>query len=517
MQKIVSFLKKDKIIYLLLLIIVLVDRVLVLENFNFKYVGSDDLIFWQSATDYMRGIFHEPYFYGQNYNFMLESFFAIPFLKLGVPYNYAFPIASSIVSLFPFFLFSGVLFKRGYVVESMFFLLIPIMLPIEYGMICSNTRGMISGLFFTGFYIFPLLNPGKKSSWIITVLSLSLGYICNPNSLVFSFPICIYLFLKNYKRFSFYWINLLFVIPILLIEFFAKRFYVQHTEYIVSWAWTLNYSLNLALENFQRLDNFFCYLAPLTWSSGWLILFVILIVGVFLLKKDWRKGLSVVLGVIFIFSTLGINKVNDYINTVFFSSNRMYLGIPMFLGLTFFWGKEFFTAKDKYFKFAFIIIAISTFCIKTSLFPVVIKNHTEKTNYGSVGIKPIKELTCNCSKLDYISRTNNIDLILFTPNWKINVPSLEFYNYGCPLLFKNFPKTMMSVYERRTWVYLEEKSKIRKNILIYGLEIDSTLIRKQLDYKILSNDPPILIIKNNSMKTEALSKFLNIELKRNGY
>src|ERR1017187_1636779 len=107
--------KRDKIIYLSLFILVVLDRILLLNYFNFKYVGSDDLIFWQSATDYMHGVFHEPYFYGQNYNFMLESFFAIPFLKLGIPYHYAFPIVSSIVSLFPFFLFSSILFKRGFV------------------------------------------------------------------------------------------------------------------------------------------------------------------------------------------------------------------------------------------------------------------------------------------------------------------------------------------------------------------------------------------------------------------
>jgi hypothetical protein len=220
MKKVMVYLKNDRNIYLILLFLVFLDRALLLINFNFVFAGSDDMTFWQGASDYMRGIFHEPYFYGQNYNFMLESVMAIPFLICKVPYNYALPIATSITSLFPFVLFSKILLKKGFVIESFFFVLIPLLLPIEYGILNSITRGFVSGLFFIGFLIFPLLQPEKKNSWLIASLAVALGYIFNPNSLVFSFPVCLYLLFVNFRRFSFYWIFLLAAIPILFIEYF---------------------------------------------------------------------------------------------------------------------------------------------------------------------------------------------------------------------------------------------------------------------------------------------------------
>src|SRR6187551_3355709 len=150
-QKVSSFLNRNKIVFLLLSGLVLADRILLLINFSFRYTGSDDLIFWQAATDYMHGIFHEPYFYGQDYNFMLESVFAIPLLALGIPHYIALPVSSAFISLFPFFFFARILYKRNYLIESFVFLVIPLLLPIEYGILTSVTRGFVSGLFFSAF------------------------------------------------------------------------------------------------------------------------------------------------------------------------------------------------------------------------------------------------------------------------------------------------------------------------------------------------------------------------------
>jgi len=58
--------------------LVIISRILTLTEFSFKYTGSDDVIFWQTAMDYSKGIFHEPFFYGQNYNYALESIIAVP-------------------------------------------------------------------------------------------------------------------------------------------------------------------------------------------------------------------------------------------------------------------------------------------------------------------------------------------------------------------------------------------------------------------------------------------------------
>ena len=388
------YLQKDRAVFLLSLLIVLIDRFLLLENFNFNFVRSDDMIYWQSATDYMKGVFHEPYFYGQNYNFMLDSIFAIPLIKLNIPYSIAFPIVSSLISLFPFILFAGILFNKGHKIEAIFFTLIPLLLPIEYG-ILNSICGFSSGLFFAGFFVFPLLKPFSKSSWFIAALAVSLSYICNPSSLVFSIPICVYLFLINFRRLSFYLINIATVIPILSIEYFAKRFYLMNAEYNVCGMWNFEFSFSKMFNNFQHLDKFFKYSTPIFWSAGWLALVFILIAGIVIMKKDWKKGISLIIGLVFIIFTLGINKVNDDSNTIFLSSTRMFLGIPLLIGLVFFWSKGLFTISHSTWKFGLIIIAITLFLIKSNLFVPVIIYHTEKTNYGPVAIKNVNDLKCN--------------------------------------------------------------------------------------------------------------------------
>src|SRR5690554_1879051 len=75
--------------FYLLGILVFVNRFLILKLFNLEYVGSDDLIFWQAAVDYAQGIFHEPFFYGQDYNFALEAILAAPLINWGVPVDIA--------------------------------------------------------------------------------------------------------------------------------------------------------------------------------------------------------------------------------------------------------------------------------------------------------------------------------------------------------------------------------------------------------------------------------------------
>lgn len=522
-SKLFSF-SKNNHVYVLFLLLLLIDRVILLTNFNFKYVGSDDLIFWQAATDYMHGKFYEPYFYGQNYNFMLESFFAIPFIKIGIPYFYAFPICSSIIALFPFIFTSFVLKKNGYFIESLCFLILPVLLPIEYGILTSVTRGFISGLFFNSFLIISLLSPSKKTSWFIAAFSISIGFIFNPNSLVFSFPICLYMFLINWNKFTFYIINILIIIPVLSIQYFAKKFYENNQEFNVNGMQKITFKVEKIFDNFQHLDQFFNYFTPILWFSGWLIIFIIFFLSIYIINKDLKKGLSLLFGVIFIIFTLGINKVNDHIDSIFLSSTRMFLGIPLFTGLAFFWIREYVVFTDRQIKLIFVNVAFTVFFVKASILPTVTKFHTTITNYGSVAIKKSKELVCDCNKLNSIADKYNATLFAFVPAWNINVPHMEFYNYGCPLLIKKFPNTVMNIYEKRTWVYLKEKTKIEKNILIYGSdiitktnEIKQNKNLKDIDIEVISKNPTIIIIKNNKIRLDSLFKKLMIDFKRNAY
>jgi len=513
-----TFSKYQKhIVFFFLGLLVLLNRFLVLKAFNFQYTGSDDLIFWQAAVDYSHGIFHEPFFYGQNYNFAFESILAAPLIIIGVPVFIALPIISSIIGIFPFLLFSIVLFRRGYTIDSYLFLLIPLALPIEYDIITSISRGFTSGLFFCSFLIFPLLSPTKVKSFIILGFSVSLGYIFNANSLILSFPVCLYLFFKNYKNPAFYLVCIVTSIPALFIHYISEQFYVHHPEYLVHTMWKLNYSFQLMIADISHLDNFFRYLTPLYWGGNWLVLLILLLLSIFLIKRNWKKGLSILLGVVFTIVTLGINKINDDIGVIFLSSTRMFLALPLFLGLALFWTKKE-RVKENKLKLIILTLAISIFIVKVSCYSSVVAKHTKRTIYGPVAIKKLDDLTRECSEIEKITSKYKIDLVVFIPSWSQSVPSVEFYNYGCPILQENTTSSIMNIYERRTWVFEKEKIAVRKNVLLFNPDIEAIdTYKKVLDCEIIHRNPTMILIKNNDKSLQELSEIVGFLLKRNTY
>lgn len=507
----------SNIILFILVILLVVNKFLLLNAFGFKYTGSDDLVFWQAATDYKNGIFHEPYFYGHNYNFLLESLLAVPLLIIGLPHQIAMPVISTLVGLLPFLIFALVLFRKGYVIDSYLFLLIPLTMPIEYDILTSVTRGFVNGIFFCSFLIFPLINPHAKKSFIVLALSASFAYIANPNSLIFSFPVYIYCLLENYKKPTFYLITLLCWVPALVIQYFSKQFYVDHPEYVVNWQWVLRYDFQTMIEGFSHLDKFFRYLTPVFWNGNWMVIILIMIAGFIAYKKDWKKGISILLCALSIFFLLGVNKINDDIGSIFLSSIRMFLAVPLLLGLSLLWAKDVYENEQKS-KLIILCIAASVFLVKISSYGPVIGKHTQRTNYGPVAIKKLDDLKKECSELHQLTSKYNVDLIVFLPDWNLNVPDMEFYNYGCPILEKNFSPSVLNVYEKRTWVFEEEKKAARRTVLLFNLHPE--FIKGDtagINYEIINNNPCMMILRNNTKSLMELSEIFNFQYKRNTY
>jgi hypothetical protein len=500
-----------------LIILNIINKYFILKDFGFKYTGNDDLIFWQSAADYARGIFHEPYFYGQNYNFMIESVLAVPLILPGIPFNISLPLSTTLIGAFPFLFFSIILFKNGHTISSYLFLLILLTLPVEYDLLTAMSRGFVNGIFFCSFLIFCLLKPQAKSSFVLLGFAVSFGYIVNPNSLIFSFPVCLYLLFINYKRASFYMLTIVCALPALAIHYFSQQFYVKNPEYIAHWMWTLDFSFERLADGFSHLDKFFSYLTPVFWKGNWIVLLVILIIGAVLFNRDRKRGLSIILSVLFILILMGINKINDDMGIIYLSSIRMFLAVPLLLGLSVFWSNKFFVNMDKW-KLIIICVALSVFFVKISVYRSIINIHTQKTNFGPVAIKKTDELKSDCSELYLIASKNNVDLIVYIPNGNLNVPAMAFFNYGCPILEKNMPATIMNVYEKRSWVFEREKRISRESVLIINhIPGNPEEIKNKINFEIIENNPVIILIKDNNKTLQELSEIFNFDLKRHTY
>ena len=63
-----------------------------LLSITMGYASDDLTVVWMAARDYAQGIFHEPFFYGQDYGVMLEALLAAPFVRLGADPAVAVPV-----------------------------------------------------------------------------------------------------------------------------------------------------------------------------------------------------------------------------------------------------------------------------------------------------------------------------------------------------------------------------------------------------------------------------------------
>lgn len=129
-----------------LLLLGILDRSFLLFAFGFKYVGDDDGVIWSAAVNYGHGLFREPYFYGQDYAVMLEALVAAPFARSGIPLPILMPLVTSLLALAPFWSFAFWHRKHDRPLAAAIFLSMPVLLPVEYGLMTTVTRCFISGI-----------------------------------------------------------------------------------------------------------------------------------------------------------------------------------------------------------------------------------------------------------------------------------------------------------------------------------------------------------------------------------
>jgi len=506
--------KKEKLFFLILLILFVANKVLILVQFSSVYTSSDDVIQWMGARDYAQGVFHEPYFYGQNYNFMLESLFAVPFVWLGIPYHWALPMSTIILASFPFILFARVLYKRRHYFAAYTFLVIPVLLSLEYDILTSLSRGFISGIFFCSFLIYPILEPQKTRSFIIFGAAASFGFIFNPNTLILTFPIGIYMLFTNFKTLKFYLLAGTSAIPALIIHFLSKSFYWNNPDFQLHEMWELLFKWRWIREAFNYLDLFFTGLTPVLWSANWFVLLILIIFGILLYRKNKIQAITLFSSVVFIILTLGINKVHDGIDWIFLSSTRMFLAIPLLLGLAIFWNIKSYRGKIKWLPHSLVVLGLLCLLVKgIHLSDKIGELNTQRVE-SFLAVTSIDELEDDCGNISTLVDQNNADIVVFIPHWDHPTSKMQLLNYGCSFVNENMESSVISIYERRTWKFREAKERKYPRILLYGYDLAKNDVVKNENIKVLQRNPDIILVANNQLSIPKLIAQFNFEFKR---
>jgi hypothetical protein len=292
---------------------------------------------WNGAFDYSRGIFYEPFFYGQAYNYMLESLVAAPLLWLNIPVYIALPLVTTSISLVPFVTLALFFRKREYYFWAYLCLAFPVVLPLGYNILTTISRGVVQAHLFVPLLFIPLFHPKKPASVTILYLASAICFIANQSAALIILPIFLIVFSHHINSRAFYLKSFL-VVPFLLLDYLAKHFYTLHPERVLHHPSGLTLDFNTFIHNIQDI-NMFGNLSP--FFSGWGFLYPLLLaflLGITVLKSLKREFLFIAVALTILLVSLAVPRIHvSYPNAgLFFTPDRLYLHLPILLVVSLF-------------------------------------------------------------------------------------------------------------------------------------------------------------------------------------
>lgn len=483
-------------VYWILFSLFIVNKLLVFFLFSTQYIDQDQTTMWLALVEMANGNFHEPCFWGQSYNTMLESFLAVPLYHIGIKPVYSVTFVTLVMASFPFLYGSRLIFKHKDQRLGIILLFLPLITTVDYDLITGMPRGWVTGQFIASFGFWSFVHPERKIGWLLFGFSAALGIWLNPNSVFISFIIGYYLFFENKAKFQFYFLIFLGTILPVFWVIFSRLFYINNPEYTMHPPPSLGFSFPLIIDTLPRLDVYFGFVAPFIRLLGWISL-ILIPVGSAILFRNNRRRDSLLLIFLFmgILASLSMEKTADAFGTIFFSGSRFFIGYPFILAFVL-----FSLVKINKIQFNMNVVLLLVFSMS------IAKSSKLFYRYGSielvgkkhwVSVDHISAIENSCREIKNISDEYYISLIVFR-----NDPE-QLLSYGCPCLIDDFPLTVFTWYERRTWVLQELDTVIHSNILLVNPSIEnSSGIGLNITDGIESKWGVILL--NNSVPTNSL-------------
>lgn len=414
------------------------------------------------VKDYSHGIVHEPFFYGQDYNFPLEAWAAVPGYWLGLPLYIILPLVSLLFSLSPFLILTSALYKKKFYASAAFILLILCTLSTKYDLITGLPRGFVQGI-FTASLALLFLNRVRYSSVFIIGLLLGLAFVFNPNSLFLSICILFALWYKNTSKIKVIHI-LLLMIGIALafgLNWQLNQFYVLHPAHNLHHKDPLRYHLT-DLARLGELDALWTGLSPLFWNFA--IINLLIFTG-FIIYFFKNKKYPLAWFTCFIFgailASVALSKCADGTQSFLFPYSRFYLSIPIVFSILLWLNSstplQALRVKPRL-LFLIPIIGLGYTIFKTITLNTFIKN--QLTIDAGVQCMKVDALKNKCQTIQNKMRTHHVNLM-------VNIDRDDKIAYGCPCLWNNDSfQTLNPEYERRTWRLATENKVVREQLMM---------------------------------------------------
>ena len=504
MFKAIALLSKTKIfsfLFFVFLALILLTSILLFFSVNINCIDSDQPFMWAGATDYAKGFFYEPRFYGQDYNSFLEPLFAVPLLWCKVPVYYALPIATHVLFLFPFLFTAIYLYAKHKKEQALVVLSVLLCMPVAYDIINALPRGFISGLFFTSFFVLSFINPRNLKFVTLNSLMACMGYFINPNSVIVAAPLLAYLFFINYRHKKYYIVSGLSLLSCIPLYFIFDRFYLLHPDYVV---YGLNYSfgLNYFQINISHLDEAFEHISFFMEGRSVILILILLLIPILLYKNNRAAFYAFLIFYLVVLVSFFSGKVREGSPWPFYSYSRMYLGIPLVIGL--------FSSLINFNSSRIMVLLITLVFLFTGLkfyrFNKDIAYHSEERHWVGVHLVPLKTILGTLKTYKEIAEKNHVDRFLISNGFWLNT----YVNYGAQAVYPDFPTTQETNSERRYWVREANNNKVYERFVFVSAVF---AIAKQFDTKKACevqalDDYGLLLVQHNTLTTSDFIKLV---------
>jgi len=498
------------IVCAILFILVVNIRWRILYDFCFLITDCDQVLLWDAANDMHKGIFHEPCFYGQSYNPLVEPLFAQPFILLGMPLRYAMPLVSWIFGFIPYLLFAWAFIRQKKYISLAFTFAYLLWLPLEFHAIDSMPRGYVPACAFAsiGIYFAMFTNRNSRFFWFgfLSIIAITVSQNC----VFLIVPAGIYLWLYNIKNLKFYLHVIAGLLVALPLPLYIYWFYSTHPANIVHLI-EYTFGFDTFKDTISEIQVYFNFLTPDVKNKLLVITlgYVLFAVACFA-KRNVKAGIAILAGLAMLFFSFWFDKVEDGTDSLFFSSVRIFLGVPLALILFCYWTESSFKIKSykgtlQFLVLTFLLVA-GIICSSERNRYFQAKLYKPSSDTDVVSGKRVDSVVGYCNHLKVLCNDNHSSLVILE---NLQVAA----NYMCPAL--NYPfETLRPSYERRTWDMKQEDTTTRSNFIYFPLYPDSFLMAlpSRLDFR-QTKDPKGFLINTHGQKVFAILKELKVVIR----
>ncbi|MBU1720471.1 MAG: hypothetical protein KKA07_15515 [Bacteroidetes bacterium] len=436
---------------------------------------------------------------------MLEALLATPLLWMNVPVYIALPITTSFIALFPFVFLALFLRKKGSNFWACLCLVIPVLMPIQYSFLTTIPRGFVQAHFFAPLLFIPLFYQQSKRNVTILYFGSAICLVANQSSLFLVLPVFLFVYTYHFKSTAFY-LKIIFVLPIIICDYFAKYYYKIHPEKVLHGLSGLRLDGQTFVDSFtnaNHFENLFPFFSSWGIVYPLFFLFLVIIARVKSMRNEFIFVLSIL---ILLLISLAIPRVQTiYPNGgVFFSPSRLYLYLPILLIIASYLIFKKFVPK-KILVYSLLVLCGITFLAKNLRIQIEVKNAINETAFP---VAKNQDLITRAIKIEHLTEKYEIDLIVHANDagWNYVFDSYAFNPLTQSKNRNN--KNIISVNlngDRRTWLY--SNSIHCKQILFNGIDIDESLL-EEFDHEFINSDQ--MIIKDNRLNTNELFARLNL-------